>query len=123
MENAKMFIERRLFPRYKIQFPVQCCLVGDKNEIDTIKDFSKKDLNAITRDLSLGGMQIELEQPMKVGDVLAFEIPLPGGADSISASAEVIWTDGKINGLHFLIISEEDLTILKAYLKRLGYTS
>ena len=123
MEDAKMYIERRLFPRYKIQFPVQYCLVGDKNEMETIREFSKKEVNAITRDLSLGGMQIELEQPLKVGDVLAFEIPLPGGASSISTCAEVIWTDGKTGGLHFLILGEEDLTVLKAYLKKLGFTS
>lgn len=123
MEDAKMFIEKRLFPRYKIHFPVKCCFVQDKNEAQTLMELSKKNVNATTRDISLGGMQIELEQPMKVGDVLAFEIPLPGGAHTITTCAEVIWMDGKISGLHFLIIDEEDLMVFKAYLKRLGFQS
>lgn len=123
MEDAKMFIEKRLSPRYKINFPVKCCFVRDKNEAQTLMELGKKDVNATTRDISLGGMQIELGQSMKTGDVLAFEIPLPGGAHSISACAEVIWTNGNVGGLHFLIIDGDDLMVFKAYLKRLGYPS
>ena len=123
MEDAKMFIDRRAHPRYQVQFPVKYCFVRDKNEINAIQEFSKKDVVAVTRDISLGGMQIALEQPLQAGDILAFEIPLPGGSPPLSACAEVVWTNGNIGGLHFLILGEEDLTVLKAYLKKLGFRS
>ncbi len=123
MEDGKMFIERRVHPRFLINIPVKFCRVDDQNEIDTIREFSKKDMFALVRDISLGGMQIEVKQPLNVWDVLAFEITLPGNAQPLIASAEVVWVDGNRAGLHFLIISEEDTTALKAYLKLHGFRS
>ena len=118
-----MFIERRAHPRFQVEFQVKYCFVNDPGEAYAIRDFSKKDVFALIRDISLSGMKIEVKETMKVGDVLAFEIPLPGGAAPILASAEAVWTDGNIGGLHFLIISEEDMTALKAYLKKLRFRS
>jgi hypothetical protein len=123
MEDGKMFIERRAHPRFQVDFPVKYCFVNDPGEVEAIRDFGKKDVFALIRDISLSGMKVEVKETMKVGDVLAFEIPLPGGAAPILASAEVVWTEGNIGGLHFLIISEEDITALKAYLKKLGFRS
>lgn len=123
MEDANMFIEKRTYPRFKVAFPVKYELLQDKTEIEAIVADSKKEKVALVRDISLGGMQIESEQPIKEGDVMVFEIPLPGPAQSLLACAEVVWTDGKVGGLHFLKISDEDLTALKAYLKKLGFRS
>ncbi len=123
MEDGKMFIERRAYPRFQVSFPVKFCFVNEKDEIDAIREFNKKDVVALVRDISLSGMQIEVKQPMKPGDVLAFEIPLPGGDPPLIASAEIVWINGNSGGLHFLIISEEDMTALKAYLKKLGFRS
>jgi hypothetical protein len=123
MEDGKMFIEKRTYPRFQVNFPVKYCFVNEKSEIDAIREFSKKDVVALVRDISLSGMQIVVEQPMKMGDVLALEIPLPGGAAPLTASAEVVWTNDNIGGLHFLIIGEEDVTVLKAYLRKLGFRS
>ena len=123
MEDGKMFIERRAHPRFQVDFPVRYCFVKDPSEAVAIREYGKKDVFALIRDISLSGMKIEVKETMKVGDVLAFEIPLPGGAAPILASAEVVWTDGNIGGLHFLIISEEDTAALKAYLKKLGFRS
>ncbi len=119
MEDGKIFIEKRAHPRVRVDLPVKYCLVNDKTEADAIREFGKKDLFALVRDISLGGMQISTEHPLKEGDVLAFEITLPGRAQPLVASAEVVWMNGNIGGLHFLIISEEDQTALQAYLKRL----
>lgn len=118
-----MFIERRAHPRFQAEFPVKYYFVNDKNEAETIREFGKKDAFALVRDISLGGLQVVVEEPMKVGDILAFEISLPGAALPIIASAEVVWVNDKTGGLHFLIISEEDTATLKAYLKRLGFRS
>jgi len=123
MEDGKMFIERRAHPRFQAEFPVKYLFVSDKNEADAIREFGKKDSFALVRDISLGGLQVAVEEQMKVGDILAFEITLPGGAPPIIASAEVVWVNEKTGGLHFLIISEEDTTALKAYIRRLGFRS
>ena len=123
MEDGKMFIERRAHPRFQAEFPVKYLFVSDKNEADAIREFGKKDSFALVRDISLGGLQVAVEEPMKVGDILAFEITLPGVALPIIASAEVVWVNDKTGGLHFLIISEEDTTALKAYIRRLGFRS
>jgi len=117
-----MFIEKRAFPRYKADFPVKYQLLEDKEEVKAILEHSKKEI-AIARDISLGGMQITSEQPLKNGDVLVFEIPLADKSQTLLASAEVVWVNGNISGLHFLQISNEDLEALKAYLKKLGYRS
>lgn len=122
MEDAKMFIEKRTYPRYKADFPVKYSLLEDKNDIQAIREHAKKEV-ALVRDISLGGMQITSDPPMKQGDTLVFEIPLPGGVQTLSACAEVVWVNGNVGGLHFLIISDEDLEALKAYLKRLGFRS
>jgi hypothetical protein len=123
MEDGKMFIERRAHPRFQVHFPVKYCSVNDKSEIEAIREFGKKEVFALARDISLSGMRIAVEQPVKEGDILAFEIPLPGGAPPILASAEVVWVNGNTGGLHFLIISDEDVAALKAYLKKLGFRS
>ena len=122
-EDGKMFIEKRAYPRFQANFPVKCCLVEDKKDIQAILEFSKKETNATVRDISLGGMQVELPRPLKEGEVYVFEIPLPGLEIPLSASAEVVWANGNIGGLHFLLINDTDLMALKVYLKKLGYRS
>ena len=123
MDDAKMFIERRAYPRYEVNFPVKYCLVEDKNEIQNILEHSKKEMNATVRDISLGGMQVALDKPLKEGEVFVFEIPLPGLKEPLSACAEVLWANGNKGGLHFLLIGDDDLTALKVYLKKLGFRS
>ena len=123
MDDAKMFIERRGSPRYEVNFPVKYSFVEDKKDIQTILEHSNKINNATVRDISLGGMQIALDKPVKVGDVFVFEIPLPGSEETLPACAEVVWADGNTGGLHFLLISDVDLMVLKIYLKKLGFGS
>ncbi|HEY5037848.1 MAG TPA: PilZ domain-containing protein [bacterium] len=123
MDDAKMFIERRGSPRYEVNFPSKYCFVEDKKQIQTILEHSKKEMNATVRDISLEGMQIALDKPLKIGDVLVFEIPLPGSEEPLAACAEVVWANGNIGGLHFLLISNLDLMALKIYLKKLGFRS
>ncbi len=120
MEDAKMFIEKRAYPRTKAQFPVKYCLLEDKREIELILDDSKRERVALTRDISLGGMQIIAEHPIRVGEVMIFEIPLPGLVEPLLAAAEVVWVDGSTGGLHFLKISDEDFAALTAYIKKVG---
>ena len=120
MVDGKIFIERRTHPRYKVDFPVKYYLVEDPKEIETVREHRKTEKVALARDISLGGLQIASEQPLKEGNILVFEIPLPGNADSILACAEVAWTVGNTGGLHFIKISDDDLALLNAYLKRLG---
>ncbi|HJT25577.1 MAG TPA: PilZ domain-containing protein [bacterium] len=123
MQDGNMFIERRVYPRFPVSFPVKYQVLEDKEAINAIMEESKKQVVALVRDISLGGMKVSSEEPHKLGEVLVFEIPLPAPAQPILACAEVVWADGNTSGLHFLQISDEDLEALKSYLKKLGFRS
>jgi c-di-GMP-binding flagellar brake protein YcgR len=122
LPDANLFMERRVFPRIKVNISVQYRLVKDKREIDAVLEQRKKDGNAHALDLSLGGMHISADQSLKEGDILNFEISLPGLSVTLSAFAEVVWANRDEGGLHFLEMAEEDLRVLKAYLKKASST-
>ncbi len=121
MSDAKIFIEKRTHSRKKVEFPIKYELVEDPQELETVMEYRKNQKVALSRDISLGGLQISTDEPLKEGNILVFEIPLPGNSHSILACAEVAWTAGNAGGLHFIKISDDDLILLQAYLKRLGF--
>jgi hypothetical protein len=118
-----MFIERRAHPRYKVNIPVKFTLVEDKADTEALLEESKKELAAQTRNLSLGGIKIDSDQPIQEGSVLIFEISLPGVSQPVLVSGEVVWVEGNTSGLHFLEISDEDFDALRAYLNKLEFRS
>ncbi len=122
MQDANLFMERRVSPRIKVNIPVKYRLVEDKKEIATVFEQRKKERNAHALDLSLGGMHIFADQELKEGDILNFEISLPGLSETLSAFAEVVWANKTDGGLHFLEMKEVDLSVLKAYLHRASST-
>lgn len=115
-------MERRVFPRIKVNIPVKCRLVEDKREIDAVYVNRNKERNTHAMDISLGGMRIFADQALKEGDILNFEISLPDLAETLSAFAEVVWSNEKEGGLHFLEMKEDDLRVLKAYLRKASTT-
>ena len=123
MPDANMFIERRAHPRYKVNIPVKFTLVEDKADTEALLEESKKELAAQTRNLSLGGIKIDSDQPIQEGSVLIFEISLPGVSQPVLVSGEVVWVEGNTSGLHFLEISDEDFDALRAYLNKLEFRS
>lgn len=115
-------MEKRVSPRIKVNIPVKYRLVEDTKEIEAVLQQRKADRNAHAMDLSLGGMHIFADEVLKEGDILNFEISLPGLSEILSAFAEVVWVNKTEGGLHFLEMKEEDLMVLKAYLRRASST-
>jgi hypothetical protein len=74
-------------------------LLEYKVEAKAIGSDGKMEKVALVRDISLGGLRIESEQPIKEGDIMIFEIAIPGSSRFLLAHAEVVWTNGKIGGL------------------------
>ncbi len=122
MQDANLFMEKRVSPRIKVNIPVKYRLVEDKKEIETVFEQRKKERNAHAMDISLGGMHIFADQTLKEGGILNFEITLPGLSETLTAFAEVVWVNKTDGGLHFLEMKEEDLRVLKAYLRRASST-
>lgn len=120
MEDGKIFVEKRTDARYGVQLPVKFGRVEDKKELQFVLEHYQKEEEAVAQDISLGGLKISMEQPMREGEILVFEIPLPDISESLSACAEVVWVDGTTIGLRFRLIDELDLIALKVYLKKLG---
>ncbi len=115
-------MEKRVDPPIKVNIPVKYRLVEDKKEIEIVRKQRKKEGNAHAMDRILGGMQIFAKKVLKEGDILSLVITLPGLSETLSAFAEVVWANKTDGGLHFLVVKDEDLRVLKAYLKRASST-
>lgn len=118
MPDASMFMERRRFPRVTVEIPVKYRLIDDQKELESVFDRKKKDTHSRSIDLSLGGIYVSTETPLKLGSILRIEIAVPQPITLISAFAEVVWSNDTGGGLHFLAMKDEDSDILKNYLEK-----
>ena len=118
MPEGKLFKEKRVAPRIKVDIQVQYHRVEDKSEIESVKRYQKESKGGRAMDVSLSGLHIESAQPLHSGDVLNLEITLPNLPVSLPAFAEVVWADATQGGLHFLKMSDEDVQVLKAFLNK-----
>ncbi|MGB8010634.1 MAG: PilZ domain-containing protein [Terriglobales bacterium] len=85
--------ERRQSLRVAVQAPVSLH-VDDSSSVE-----------AILLDLSIGGMDVLAAKPLPIATVAQVSFELPGGAASITGSAEVAWTNANGQmGLRFLDI-------------------
>jgi hypothetical protein len=64
-----------------------------------------------------GGMAIQTVLPLKVGQTLKFNLPLPKAGAELTGTAEVVWCDcsGRA-GLHFTEVSEGEQLQLRNWL-------
>ncbi|HJT24682.1 MAG TPA: PilZ domain-containing protein [bacterium] len=108
MRDRNKFIERRVYPRYPVSFPVKYQVLENKGESKAVLQGNKKQVMALVQDISLNGMKVSSEEPCKVGDVLVFEIHFPAPAQSLLARAEVVWVEGDTSGLHSLQANDMD---------------
>jgi c-di-GMP-binding flagellar brake protein YcgR len=80
--------------------------------------------NTNSRDLSTGGVKIEVKEPIKPNTVLWLEIDLPSEADPLQAKGEVVWQEKISNaensryemGIKFLEMDLNDRNKLNKYL-------
>jgi c-di-GMP-binding flagellar brake protein YcgR len=121
MLKAKITMERRGSPRISIKIPVKYRLERDEKVLKSIDDWRQAETNAYTLDVSLGGMQIAVDQSLKEGDVLQFDIPLLNKSKKVSVYANVIRTGRKSAGLQFLMMKDDEREALKAFFEFLQF--
>lgn len=117
MPRAKISTERRSNPRFSIKVPVKYRLAGH-GEMLSVDEWRKSEKNAVTLDLSLGGMQIVVEESLKMGSLLKFNIYLLDKKNVIEVYAKVAWANQTGTGLKFLMIKSEDAEHLKSFLNK-----
>lgn len=106
-------VERRRHPRIRCDFPVRIRRVDSPvaEPSGSHQEFTTKACNA-----SQGGICIESPQPINQSELFRLSIDLPGPDAKVTAFAEVVWTDTRGGGLHFLAIHEEQESHLRNYL-------
>ncbi len=73
---------------------------------------------AIILDISEGGMAIQALQPVQASGPLRLHFDLPGSLDTLSLTADIVWTDSSGRaGLRFLDPSEDELQRLREWLR------
>jgi len=120
MPEANMFSEKRIHPRVLVKIPVKYRVIEDAVEVKTILEHRKKDHDAQTVDMSLGGLYIVSDQALATGKILRLDISLADNKRPVIAFAEVVWANETGGGLRFLTIKDEDMSSLKAYLDKVS---
>ena len=118
MPNASIVVNKRVHPRLSLKIPVNYRLIEDLEEIKTVRKGKKNGQASQTMDMSLDGLYLVADSIPKVGSVLWLDIKLPDQSSVIAAYAEVIWSNDSGGGLHFEVIQEENLEILRNYLSQ-----
>jgi c-di-GMP-binding flagellar brake protein YcgR len=108
MEERRKFVrlDTSVRVRYKVLMPT-----NDHNDTNS-------------RDLSAGGIKIEVKEPIKPSTLLWLEIKLPSENDPLEAKGEVIWQEKIITtendryemGIKFLEMDLNDRNRLSKYL-------
>jgi c-di-GMP-binding flagellar brake protein YcgR len=116
MRKDKQVNENRVASRFDHKITVIIRGMDEKDELKSLLDRDKKEKKAFTLNFSLSGMRLEGGKTFKVGEKLNLDIMLPGLAKMIKVVAEVVWSNEKAAGIHFLSMKEGNMNALKAYL-------
>ena len=122
MGDAQVFREKRVYPRVEVSLRVKYKLIDDPKELGNILKDGKKDVAAQTMDISLSGLYIVSDQPLKKGNLIRLDIPLGDKGSTLATFAVVMWAAGPKSGLEFLSMTEEDTETLKTFLDGLSPT-
>jgi len=104
----------RRYPRVRVPTPFTCSLA----RLESAGWFRKPIENVgVVYDLSLRGVRVSTEAPMKPGDLVALTLRLPKQvAPAEIAVATVRWTKDQIYGLSFRRLSQSSLNRLNKYM-------
>jgi len=107
-------IERRKNPRVMVR-----ALVDYESQDTFIYDHS--------RDLSEGGVFIQTDKPLQIGEELKLKFSLPDIEKVFEIKGEVIWASSKDSddnmkgmGIGFKDIQDEDKRLIQEYIERVG---
>jgi PilZ domain len=103
---SRMLRDHRLHARYPL---VAAVIAADQNH---------RSLAVTVLNIGDGGVGLAAREPLEVGDVLSFRLPLPEANQSIHIEARVQWShaNGKV-GCEFMRIPPVELIILHDWLK------
>jgi c-di-GMP-binding flagellar brake protein YcgR len=118
MQTATMFIERRNYPRIQVKVPIKYRVLDDQKEIQSLLERKEKEISTQTIDLSIGGLYIASEEKLLIGSILRLEMAFSENQKSLSAFAEVVWTNSSGGGVHFLAVQEENVEFLRTYISK-----
>jgi CheY-like chemotaxis protein len=104
----KMEREHRRYFRYDVNLPVRCC------------SQDRRPFAAKMKNVSEGGLAINLIDPLRLEGVVEVEFDLPStGLQTFHAKADVAWSDAFAMGLRFLHIDKNSRSGLQAWLNSL----
>ena len=102
---------KRKFPRIETQ------LISKIKRLGT----TGPDANATIKNLSKGGALMEMPVPVNVGDVIQFNMTLPGSSTQLEIKGVVRWLDATHSdhaGIEFIEIKTPDKSQLHTYIDR-----
>jgi hypothetical protein len=70
---------------------------------------------ATARNLSIGGMLLEMSDRLAIGEKLQVQFRVPGAKDPVEATAIVRWHDGAATGVQFDGLRARDVWALGKY--------
>jgi c-di-GMP-binding flagellar brake protein YcgR len=125
MIEANLFTEKRTHPRIQVKIGIKFHVIDEQKEIESILERRKKEKDAKTMDISLGGMYVVSDHLLRMGNILKLDIPLSndGKKSQLRAFAEVVWANETGAGLRFLTMKDSDTETLRTYLDKLSYPS
>ena len=116
MPEAKLFLEKRMYPRVSVNLSINYRLMQDEGELHNIEEWRKTSKDAQSVDLSLGGMFIAVDRSLPMGSLLRFDVAIPHQTTPLAIFAEVVWSNVTGAGLRFLMVKPEDLEALKKFI-------
>jgi PilZ domain len=104
---SRMLIDHRQRARYAVMTSV------------TAQDEKHRPIPLTVTDIGEGGIGISCKEPLTVGDVLFFHLPLVGARKPICVEARILWTrEYGAAGCQFLRIPPVDMDILREWLRQ-----
>ncbi len=82
--------------------------------------------NAVSDDISQGGMYVSADHPLDIGDLVTLQLDLPDTNDKLRIEGSVAhhkpYPNGKPVGfgVEFIVLSSEGKTLLRRFLAKLG---
>jgi hypothetical protein len=123
MREAKMLVEKRIQPRISTKLQVKYRLLDEGTRLHLVQDRMQQERVTHTVDISLGGAFVLLEEKLDLGSVLRLSIKLPEDDLTVTAYAQVTWTNRTGCGLHFWSMKDSDREILRGYLAEISSSS
>ena len=105
-----------------IKLPIQYRLVEDPSEVSGAKGNAAPVKQTETVDMSLCGMNISVDKPLKMGTILRVDFSLPESTKTLTFFAEVVLAGPNGVGPRFIMGNNNNAKLLKAGLDKVSTT-